>query len=80
MAFPIDTKVKDKLTNQEWRVLQYTMQGYQSSEVAELLGISQRTVHAHENNMRAKFGSVNMKSMVAIACIGEEAFHNEPLT
>lgn len=48
-----------RLSDREAEVLRWTVDGKTSSDVAEILGISERTVNFHINNAMAKLGATN---------------------
>jgi DNA-binding NarL/FixJ family response regulator len=57
----------DPLTRREVEVLHLLARGLMDREIAETLGISDRTVHKHVENIRAKLGVRTRASAVAEA-------------
>jgi len=55
------------LTSRELVVLQWVQQGKTNWEVAHILGISERTVKFHTNNIAVKLGATSRTHAVAIA-------------
>jgi len=53
-----------KPTSREEQVLYYTAQGLSSSDIAEKLKISSRTVEAHRNNLMKKLGFHNKAELI----------------
>jgi len=54
----------NKLTLREEQVLYLTAEGLRSSDIAERLGISARTVEAHRNNLMKKLGLHNKAELI----------------
>ena len=54
-----------KLTARELEIGRLTSQGLLSKEVADKLGISQRTVETHKNNLYRKLGINNNAELVS---------------
>lgn len=52
------------LSPAELKVVRASVNGYRSQQIAEMLGISKRTVDAHKRNIYAKFHVHNCPSMV----------------
>lgn len=60
-----------KLTDREVDVLRWTADGKTSSEIADILCISERTVNFHVNNVVAKLGAANkINATVKAAMLG----------
>jgi DNA-binding NarL/FixJ family response regulator len=57
----------DQLTQSEWRVLRLIAEGRTSKEIAEVLGISSRTVDNHRFNISDKLGLRGTHSLVKFA-------------
>jgi len=53
-----------KLTSREDQVLYFTADGLSSSQIAEKLGISARTVETHRNNLMKKLGLHNKAELI----------------
>ncbi|MGD8569083.1 MAG: LuxR C-terminal-related transcriptional regulator [Gammaproteobacteria bacterium] len=56
-----------ELTHREYEVLQWTGEGKSSWEIGMILGISERTVKYHINNVKSKLNAVNRAHAVAKA-------------
>ena len=56
-AIQLDREVE--LTPTETKVLQYVARGMSNREIAEVMGVSQRTIESHVSNMLAKTGLHN---------------------
>lgn len=54
-----------KLTSRELQIARLTCDGLLSKEIADRLGISQRTVETHKNNLYHKLGINNMAELVS---------------
>ncbi len=60
-----------KLTNREITVLRWIADGKSSADIAEILRLSERTVHFHTNNAIIKLGTTNRTAAaVAAALLG----------
>ena len=57
----------DNLTQREIEVLKLVAEGYSSPEIAELLGISPKTVDKHRSNMMKKLDLHNASALTAYA-------------
>jgi DNA-binding CsgD family transcriptional regulator len=60
-------KKSHDLSPREVQVLSLMVQGQIARQVAEALGITQRTVHAHSEAVVRKLGAINRANAVAIA-------------
>lgn len=58
-----------KLTSRETEVLRWTADGKTSSEVGQIMGISERTVNFHVNNSLEKLGAANKTAGVVLAAL-----------
>lgn len=63
--------VKAELTSREREVAQLLGQGLRQTTIAERLGISYRTAHAHVQNARAKVGATNANHLAMMVARGE---------
>ena len=61
------TAIRRRLTPQQRQVIALVSQGRIASEVAEALGISERTVQHHLSEARHRLGARNTTALVAIA-------------
>ncbi|HWP20833.1 MAG TPA: autoinducer binding domain-containing protein [Burkholderiaceae bacterium] len=62
MAPKLMPEIRVRLSEREAEVLRWTADGKTSNDVAEILGISERTVNFHINNAMAKLGATNKTS------------------
>ena len=53
------------LTPREMQVMEKAAEGYTTTEIAQLLGMSERTVNQHTDNVATKFGTRNRVHTVA---------------
>lgn len=58
-------KTRAHLTPREMQVMEKAAQGHTTTEIAMLLGMSERTVNQHTDNVAAKFGTRNRVHTVA---------------
>lgn len=63
----VSTRVE--LTEREIEVLRWTADGKTSAEIAEILGISERTINFHVNTATSKLGACNKTSAVVRAAM-----------
>lgn len=56
----------ESLTAREREVLDLVVAGQQNKDVAEVLGISRRTVEVHRNRVMAKMGAANVVDLVTL--------------
>jgi DNA-binding NarL/FixJ family response regulator len=63
----VDTGFKNILTSREKAVLQLIKRGKRSKEIAEMLSISQHTVHRHRQNILEKLHVTNSMEACRIA-------------
>jgi DNA-binding NarL/FixJ family response regulator len=61
------TKITGEFTNQEKRIIELCHQRLQAKEIADILGISPRTVSTHKSNIFTKLGINNTYEMVQYA-------------
>jgi len=55
-------------TARELEIIQYLLQGLKNKEIADKLFISTKTVNAHKQNLRQKYGFQDMLA-VAVYCL-----------
>jgi|LakMenE01Jun11ns_1017448.scaffolds.fasta_scaffold9173729_1 DNA-binding NarL/FixJ family response regulator len=66
-SFGINGKVKAHVTPREKEILQLISDGHNNKDVAEKLGLSEKTVANHTQNMRVRFGVTKIIPLIKIA-------------
>lgn len=61
--------VQQELTNRERAIIRFTANGRSSKDIAYLLGIKERTVNFHINNINRKLNVTNKRTAVAYASL-----------
>jgi two-component system response regulator NreC len=83
-APPPDDQAVQKLSARELEVLRLIALGHTNAEIAELLGLSLRTVESHRAHIQAKSGHSTRAELVALALhaglLGPERHHRASLT
>jgi DNA-binding NarL/FixJ family response regulator len=69
----VPTSPADRLSDRELEIFELTGRGHGTRKVAELLGISVKTVETHKSNIRAKLGLADAGQLMrsAVAWLGE---------
>jgi DNA-binding NarL/FixJ family response regulator len=58
------------LTSREWQVLELVLKGNSNKQIAEVLGIGQRTVETHRASVMKKLGARSISELIRLTIVG----------